>query len=156
MQGLQGFTFILLMQAAGEAIVRLLGLPLPGPIVGMALLLVALAWPAIRQPVQVCADFLLSHLALLFVPISVGVVTQLPLLQQYGGRIALVLLVSTAFGLVVTAWVAQWLMRQDGPPAADGRDAMGTSPRPGPEPQGPSTAPPPVAAPTSGKHTHAA
>lgn len=156
MQGLQGFTFILLMQAAGEATVRLLGLPLPGPIVGMALLLLALAWPAIRQPVQVCADFLLSHLALLFVPISVGVVTQLPLLQQYGGRIVLVLLVSTAFGLVVTAWVAQWLMRQDGPPTPNGSGGMNHNPQPGPEVVSPSDAHRTDAVPISGKHTHAA
>ena len=111
MQGLQGFTILLLMQAAGEGLARLLHLPLPGPVIGMMMLLPSLAWRPLRAPVQACAEFLLSHLALLFVPISVGVVSQLPLLQQYGGRIAIILLASTALGLVVTALVMQWLMR---------------------------------------------
>ncbi|MDO5288449.1 MAG: CidA/LrgA family protein [Pseudomonadota bacterium] len=117
MQGLQGFTLILLMQALGEGLVRLLHLPLPGPVIGLLLLLLALYWPPLRQPVQVCADFLLSHLALLFVPISVGVVSQLPLLQQYGGRIALVLVLSTAVGLGVTALALRALMRPHTPPS---------------------------------------
>lgn len=112
MQALQGFTLILLMQAIGEGVVRLLHLPLPGPVVGMALLLLALSWPPMRAPVQACADFLLSHMALLFVPISVGVISQLPLLQQYGVRIAIVLLVSTVAGLAVTAWFMQALMQR--------------------------------------------
>ena len=77
----------------------------------LILLLPCLAWKPLREPVQACSEFLLSHLSLLFVPISVGVVSQLPLLQQYGGRIAIILLASTALGLVVTALVMQWLMR---------------------------------------------
>lgn len=111
MQGLQGFTLILLMQAVGELLARGLHLPLPGPVIGLFLLLLALSWPPVREPVRVCADFLLGHLALLLVPISVGVVSQLPLLQRYGGRIALVLVVSTTAGLAVTAWVMRALIK---------------------------------------------
>ena len=39
---LAGFTWLLLFQCAGEALVRLADLPIPGPVLGMALLLVAL------------------------------------------------------------------------------------------------------------------
>ena len=42
MDGLKGFTILLLFQLAGEGIVRLLGLPLPAPVLGMVLLLPAL------------------------------------------------------------------------------------------------------------------
>ena len=111
MQGLQGFTILLLLQGAGEMIARLLHLSLPAPVIGMILLLPCLAWKPLREPVQACSEFLLSHLSLLFVPISVGVVSQLPLLREYGARIALVLLLSTVLGLAATAWVLRLLLR---------------------------------------------
>jgi holin-like protein len=71
----------------------------------MVLLLIALRWPLVREPVSQCADFLLSHLSLLFIPVGVGVMTHLNLLSTYGGRIAVVIVVSTWVGLAVTAWV---------------------------------------------------
>ena len=120
MQGLQGWTILLLLQGAGEMLTRLLHLSLPAPVVGMILLLPCLAWKPLRAPVQACAEFLLSHLSLLFVPISVGVVSQLPLLQQYGGRIALVLLLSTLLGLAATAWVLRLLLHVPAGKRAEG------------------------------------
>jgi putative effector of murein hydrolase LrgA (UPF0299 family) len=75
----------------------------------MVLLLPALRWSAVREPVAACADFVLSHLSLLFVPVGVGVMTHLALVSQYGGRMLLVLLLSTWIGLAVTALVVWWL-----------------------------------------------
>ena len=121
MDGLKGFTILLLFQVAGEGIVRLFGLPLPAPVVGMVLLLPTLLWAPLRKPVQACAEFLLSHFSLLFVPISVGVITQLPLLEQYGSRVLLVLSLSTLLGLAVTALVLRALLR--GTPADQGERA---------------------------------
>ena len=71
----------------------------------MVLLVAALQWQVVREPVSACADFLLSHLSLLFVPVGVGVMTHLGLVSQYGGRMLLVILLSTLIGLAVTAWV---------------------------------------------------
>jgi holin-like protein len=105
MQGLRGLAWLLALQSAGELLARALSLPFPGPVVGMVLLLVALRWPLVREPVAQCADFLLSHLSLLFIPVGVGVMTHLNLLSTYGGRIALVIVLSTWVGLAVTAWV---------------------------------------------------
>jgi holin-like protein len=105
MQGLRGLAWLLALQSAGELLARALSLPFPGPVVGMVLLLIALRWPLVREPVAQCADFLLSHLSLLFIPVGVGVMTHLNLLSTYGGRIALVIVVSTWVGLAVTAWV---------------------------------------------------
>ena len=91
------------MQSLGEILSRGLALPFPGPVVGMLLLLLALRWQAVRQPVATCADFLLSHLSLLFVPVGVGVLTHLDLLGQYGLRMLAVIVLSTWIGLAVTA-----------------------------------------------------
>lgn len=102
MQALRGLAWLLAFQSVGELIARGLSLPFPGPVIGMVLLLIALRWQPVREPVQVCADFLLAHLSLLFVPVGVGVMTHLSLVSQYGLRILAVLVLSTFAGLVVT------------------------------------------------------
>jgi holin-like protein len=118
MQALRGITWLLLLQSLGELISRSLHLPLPGPVVGMLLLLPALRWPLVRESVQPVADFLLQHLSLLFVPVGVGVMTHLDVLGHYGVRIAIVIVLSTWISLAVTALVLRALMR-DAKPEAD-------------------------------------
>ena len=102
MNALRGMMWLLIFQSAGELLGRGLGLPLPGPVIGMVLLLLALRWPAVQQPVAACAEFLLSHLSLLFVPVGVGVMTHLSLVSQYGIRLLAVVVLSTLAGLAVT------------------------------------------------------
>ena len=108
MQQLIGLAWLLVFQSVGELLTRGLHLPFPGPVVGMLLLLLALRWPVVREPVGLCADFLLSHLSLLFVPVGVGVVTHLTLVSQYGVRMLAVVVVSTVAGMAVTALCMHW------------------------------------------------
>ena len=108
MKGLRGLAWLLVFQSIGEVLSRGLSLPLPGPVVGLVLLLVCLRFELVREPVSECAGFLLSHLSLLFIPVGVGVMTHLALLAQYGGRMLLVIAVSTWIGLGVTAAVIWW------------------------------------------------
>jgi holin-like protein len=115
MQALRGLALLLLLQAAGEALTHALGWPFPGPVVGLVLLLPALKLPAVRVPVGAAAELLLGHLSLLFVPVGVGVVTQLPLLARHGPRLGLVIVLSTWAGMVVTALVLRALLRQRAP-----------------------------------------
>ena len=114
MQALQGLAWLLALQSAGEALSHFLHLPFPGPVVGMVLLLGALRWPLVREPVALCADFLLSHLSLLFVPVGVGVMTHLALVSQYGLRMLVVIVLSTWIGLGITALLMNWLQRRPG------------------------------------------
>ena len=111
MQTLQGISCLLLLQTLGELLARALGLALPGPVLGMLLLLLALRWPFVARSVGAVAEFLLSHLSLLFVPVGVGVMTHLDLLDRYGGRIVVVIVVSTALSLATTALLLNRLMR---------------------------------------------
>ena len=109
MQALRGLAWLLAFQSVGELLARGLKLPFPGPVVGMLLLLLALRWQSVREPVGLCADFLLSHLSLLFVPVGVGVMTYLSLVNQYGFRMLAVIVLSTLAGLAVTALSLYWL-----------------------------------------------
>lgn len=112
MNALRGFAWLLVLQSAGELLAHALHLPFPGPVVGMVLLLLALRIELVRTQVAACADFLLSHLSLLFVPVGVGVMTHLSLLSEYGGRMLLVIVLSTLFGLAVTALVLRALLKR--------------------------------------------
>lgn len=116
MQALRGLAWLLAMQSAGELMARALSLPFPGPVIGMLLLLAALRSETVRAAVAACADFLLSHLSLLFVPVGVGVMTQLPLLGDFGGRMLVVIVLSTWIGMAVTALVLRLANRQDDAP----------------------------------------
>jgi holin-like protein len=113
MPALQGLTLLLLCQSAGEALSRLLHLPLPGPVLGMLLLVGLLQWPPLRAPVAAAADALLAHLSLLFVPVGVGVITHLDLIARHGVRMVLAIVLSTWAGLAVTALVLRALLPRD-------------------------------------------
>ena len=106
-------TAIFACQLAGELFVALLGLPLPGPVVGMAILFVALLMKGSLSPALAAAGaLLLDHLSLLFVPAGVGVIAHLALLQQDGIALAAALVVSTLLSIAITGF----LMSRLGPP----------------------------------------
>ncbi|CAN5334167.1 hypothetical protein BH09PSE5_BH09PSE5_07160 [soil metagenome] len=114
MTELRGLAFLLLLQAAGEALARGLKLPFPGPVIGLILLLPALQWEFVREPVSATANLLLAHLSLLFVPVGVGVVTHLDLLPKFGLQLVVAIVASTWVGMAVTALMLRALMKPDG------------------------------------------
>jgi putative effector of murein hydrolase LrgA (UPF0299 family) len=105
-------SLILLCQLAGEVMVRGLALPMPGPVVGMLILLLLLLardrfallarGPLQGDGVEGASRGLLAHLSLLFIPAGVGVVQKLDLLAEHGIAILLILAVSVVITLSVT------------------------------------------------------
>ena len=93
-------TVLLLFQLAGEAISRGAGLPLPGPVLGMALLFATMLAVPRLSAIATTAQGLLAHLSLLFVPAGVGVVGQLDRLGADGPGLALAIVGSTAIAIV--------------------------------------------------------
>ena len=97
---------ILMFQLVGEVTARGLDLPLPGPVLGMVLLVAAfLASPRLAEFIRPTAQGLLSHLSLLFVPAGVGVVGHLGLLRDAGLEILAALIVSNILAIAVGALV---------------------------------------------------
>ena len=95
---------LLSFQLAGEVLVRLLGLPVPGPVGGMLLLFVALTMRgSVPEEVATFANGLLSHLALLFVPAGVGVIAHTGRLEGIWPVLLVVLVASTLLAVAVTA-----------------------------------------------------
>lgn len=109
------FTLILLCQLIGEVIVGALGLPVPGPVLGMVLLF---AYLVIRGDVpdalEDTAGGLLRSMSLLFVPAGAGVILHVKLLGQALLPLGLSLIVSTLATIAVTALLMRWLGRRHG------------------------------------------
>lgn len=103
-----GLLVLLACQLAGEFVVRLLDVPLPGPVAGMVILLVVLTvrQPAAESRTVRAAEVLLRHLQLFFVPAGVGVVQYLSLIAASAVPLAAGLLVSWFAALATTAAVA--------------------------------------------------
>jgi len=111
-------SLILLCQLAGEAFVRGLGLPMPGPVIGLVLLLLLLMMrdrfkvlargPLQGEGVENASRGLLANLSLLFVPAGVGVVQRLDLIVDHGIAFVGVLAISVMVTLLVT--VATFLL----------------------------------------------
>lgn len=107
------FIILLGCQLLGEVIVIAAGLPLPGPVVGMALLFAGLLVKGrIPAGLDRMADGLLSHLSLLFVPAGVGVMLHAQLIGAELLPIAASIVISTMITIVVTAWIMQLLGRR--------------------------------------------
>ncbi len=118
---LGSITVLLLYQTIGEILVLVLGVPIPGPVVGMALLFVTLLVRGeAPAPLRETAERLLSHLSLLFVPAGVGVMLHFERLGAEWPAIVLALVASTVLTLGVSALVMQALRRRSGSGARDG------------------------------------
>jgi holin-like protein len=109
---LHAITALLSLQLLGEVVVRTLHLPLPGPVLGMAVLLVLLALrPAWLQGLKPTAHGLMQHLSLLFVPAGVGVMVHLQRLGQEAWAIGVAIVLSSWIAMACAAFVTLWLMR---------------------------------------------
>ncbi len=110
---IEGIATLLIYQLIGETLTFALGLPIPGPVIGMALLLAALALrPALLARVRSTGTTLLSHLSLLFVPAGVGVMVHFARLSDEGVAIVAAVVGSTLLAIVATALTASWLIRR--------------------------------------------
>lgn len=103
---------LLLFQALGETLRVAFALPVPGPVIGMALLA---AWlllrPAEAAALRDTSQGLLRHLSLLFVPAGVGVMLHAGRLADEGLAIAAALVVSTVASIAATALTVRWVRR---------------------------------------------
>lgn len=90
----------------GQALVRATELPLPGAVLGLLVLLIALVrWRGPDASLRNVSGLLLHNMSVLFVPAAVGLMTQMPALQRDLWPIAVAIPVSTVLGMIVTGWV---------------------------------------------------
>jgi putative effector of murein hydrolase LrgA (UPF0299 family) len=109
---LTGIALLLGFQLAGEVLVLALDLPLPGPVLGMLLLLATLVvHERTAEAVEAPAEALLGHLSLLFVPAGVGVMVHAQRLGDEWLPIAVALVASTLLTLLAVALTMRAMVR---------------------------------------------
>ncbi|OHB28265.1 MAG: murein hydrolase regulator LrgA [Desulfuromonadaceae bacterium GWC2_58_13] len=112
----RGFAILLVLQFLGEIISTGLNLPIPGNVLGMGLLMLALGLKLVRTEwVEDAVELLLSHLALFFVPAGVGVMVYFDLLAAEWLPIMVSTVLSTFVVMAVTGWVAKLLEKRVAP-----------------------------------------
>lgn len=109
---LGAIALLLLCQLFGVMLNRL-GVPIPGAVLGMGILLLWLGLVRRERPsLEKVTGWLTAHLPIMFVPAAVGLMDEGPLLKAHGLPILLATVVSTVLTMVVTALVFRWAMRR--------------------------------------------
>lgn len=110
-----GLVQILLFQGIGEIISKVVIPLIPGPVIGLLLLL---GWLAIRkgvsENVDAVATTLVQHLGLLFVPAAVGVVLFWPQLKAQALPVVAALVGSVVLTVAVPALILKLIAKDGG------------------------------------------
>ena len=117
---LKSIFIIFFFQLIGEFLQKLFTLTLPGPVIGMILLLASMLLlkrneifkNKIETPLVQLSEVLTSYLPLLFVPVGVGVVMHLSYLKNNYLEILFIILVSTLLTIGFTAFVMNKLSKK--------------------------------------------
>lgn len=90
-------------QLFGEVAARGFGLPLPGPVLGLVLL-IAILWtsPAAAAKLRTTVGVILANLSLMFVPAGVGVTGNLNVLADDWFALLVILTVSTLLAMLAS------------------------------------------------------
>jgi holin-like protein len=116
---LNSIFIILLFQLIGEFIQKFFELSIPGPVIGLIFLLsVMLIIKKINKQdtgfeikLVNSAEKLLTYLPLLFIPVGVGVVMHLSLLEENLVSVILIIIIGTLLTLALTGFVFEKLLK---------------------------------------------
>ena len=115
MKYLSQFLILLGFTLAGEALQRLLPVPIPASVYGLVLLFLALCTGIVKvSQVRETSMFLTSILPVLFVSPTVGIVEHWQLIRPQLLSIFLLLLASTAITFGISGRITQCLMGKGG------------------------------------------
>jgi len=109
---IDGLVRILVFQGIGEVVAKFVFPLVPGPVIGLVLLLAFLAWRGeVGEGLELVSSAFSRYLGVLFVPAAVGVVMFWPHLQRQALAIIVALVVSVAATIAVSAVIARLLSR---------------------------------------------
>nr|WP_110945056.1 CidA/LrgA family holin-like protein [Paenibacillus phocaensis] len=105
--GILQVAILFLASMALNKVAELLHLPIPGSILGIAVLFTLLKTGVVKLKwIERGANWLLAELLLFFIPSAVGVMQYIPLLESEGVRILIVVILSTVIVMVCSGFIA--------------------------------------------------
>lgn len=114
MKYLNQFLIILGFTLAGEALQRIVPLPIPASVYGIVLLFLALCFKLIRlEQVKEAGGFLTSILPVLFVAPAVGILENWALIKGALVPMFLLVLASTALTFAISGRITQAIMKKE-------------------------------------------
>lgn len=112
MKILRQIVLLLFLVFIGEILNKVFKVPIPGNILGMILLLLALLTGIIKlDQIEEISQFLLNHLSVLFVPAGVGLLAVTGLLKGSWYFLVLISILATILVLSTTGLVVRLLRR---------------------------------------------
>ena len=112
---LRAIAAIFLMQLVGEALVRLLGVPLPGSLLGLLLMFGCLVYMGrLPQGLRDTAGHILQHLMLLFIPAVAAVMLHFDRIRLEWLAFLLASIGATVVTILVTAFTFRWMLQRFG------------------------------------------
>lgn len=97
---------LIALQLVGEMISHYFGLPIPGAIIGMAILLGYLILRGeVAESLSTSSQYLFPYLPLLLIPASVGVIQYGELLEKEGIAVLAALVISLIISFVATPFI---------------------------------------------------
>ncbi len=106
---LAGLFALLVFLILGEAIQSWIAIPVPSSIIGMILLLIMIILRnKIPKNIESAANKLAPLLPLFIIPISVGLITQAEVVEQYGFKLLIILTLSLIPGALIIALILKW------------------------------------------------
>lgn len=118
---LRSIFVIFFFQLLGEFLKKFFEMRIPGPVIGLILLLVTLIFLKkfkktvinnLKADVINTSNYILSYLSLLFVPIGVGVVMHLSYLENNLFRVLIIVFISTILTIAGTAFLMEKINRK--------------------------------------------
>ena len=111
MKYIKQFEIILAISLIGELLNRLIPLPIPASIYGMAILFVALCTGVIKlSAVKETGHFLVQIMPMMFVPATVGLLESWEVMQSFLTAIIVISLVSTVLVIIASGHATQLII----------------------------------------------
>ena len=99
-----GFSFV------GDTLSNSLHLPVPGSILGMIFLFLALQFKVLKfTDVDEVGSFLINNMTILFLPAGVGIMAKWSLISDFWGQIALIVLLALIVNVFVLGHLVQFI-----------------------------------------------
>lgn len=105
--------YILSFSFLGEVLSKVFTLPIPGSVIGMLLLFLALQFKLLKvKDVETVGGFLLGNLSILFLPAGVGIMVYFPVIKDTWWLLLIISLLTTAFTIGFIGLIVQGVKRK--------------------------------------------